>query len=50
VIQVGADNDYGHPHPEVLSALDGRMVLRTDRQGRIHVQSDGRQMWIETER
>jgi competence protein ComEC len=50
VIQVGADNDYGHPHPEVLNALDGRMVLRTDRQGRIHVQSDGRRMWIETER
>ncbi len=50
VIQVGADNDYGHPHPEVLRELEGHTVLRTDRQGRIHVQSDGRQMWIGTER
>ncbi len=50
VIQVGANNDYGHPHLEVLKALEGRTVLRTDRQGRIHVRSDGRRMWIETER
>jgi len=41
VIQVG-DNDYGHPTEEVLAMLDGRMVLRNDRDGRISISSDGR--------
>ncbi|MEZ4557725.1 MAG: MBL fold metallo-hydrolase [Caldilineaceae bacterium] len=50
VIQVGADNDYGHPTDEVLATLRGRTVLRTDQDGRVHVWSDGRQMWVETER
>lgn len=50
VIQLGADNRYGHPHPEVLDALDGRTVLRNDLHGRIHISSNGKQMWVETER
>jgi len=49
VIQVGAENRYGHPDPEVLEILDGRMILRNDREGRIHIWSDGKQMWMETE-
>jgi competence protein ComEC len=49
VIQVGADNDYGHPHAEVLENLAGRTVLRNDLHGRIHVYSDGQQMWVDTE-
>ncbi|MEZ4860006.1 MAG: DNA internalization-related competence protein ComEC/Rec2 [Caldilineaceae bacterium] len=49
VIQVGADNRYGHPHQEVLDHLAGRMVLRNDRDGRIHLYSDGHQLWMETE-
>ena len=47
VIQVGAENSYGHPHAEVLATLDGRMVLRTDQAGRIHVSSDGQTMRVE---
>lgn len=50
VVQLGADNRYGHPHQEVLATLAGRLVLRNDLHGRIHVESDGRQMWIETEK
>ena len=50
VIQVGADNDYGHPHQEVLERLKGLLTLRTDQQGRVHLYSDGRRMWIETEK
>ncbi|MCX7669112.1 MAG: MBL fold metallo-hydrolase [Anaerolineae bacterium] len=44
VIQVGADNAFGHPHPEVAQRLQaaGAEVLRTDRQGRIAAISDGR--------
>ncbi|MEJ5200217.1 MAG: ComEC/Rec2 family competence protein [Anaerolineae bacterium] len=48
VIQVGADNAFGHPHPEVLRRLEaaGVEILRTDRQGRIEAISDGRDLWI----
>jgi competence protein ComEC len=49
VIQVGAENDYGHPHAEVLDNLAGHTVLRNDLHGRIHLFSDGQQMWIETQ-
>ncbi|RLT36439.1 MAG: ComEC/Rec2 family competence protein [Chloroflexi bacterium] len=49
VIQVG-ENRYGHPTAEVLATLSGRLLLRNDLHGRIHVRSDGTQMWVETER
>ncbi len=49
VFQVGAGNSYGHPDPEVLDILSGRLILRNDREGRVHIWSDGKQMWIETE-
>jgi len=50
VIQVGADNSYGHPHREVLERLNGQLVLRNDLQGRIHLYSDGHHLWLDTER
>lgn len=50
VIQVGIENDYGHPHQEVLNDLSGRTLLRNDLHGRVHVWSDGRQVWVETEK
>jgi competence protein ComEC len=50
IIQVGAENRYGHPDPEVLEILGGRLVLRNDREGRVHIWSDGRLMWIGTEK
>jgi competence protein ComEC len=49
VIQVGADNDYGHPHADVLEKLAGIRVLRTDRHGRVHLWSDGKRVWVEAE-
>jgi competence protein ComEC len=48
VIQVG-ENRYGHPTQEVLDTLSGRMLLRNDVHGRVHLWSDGSQMWIDTE-
>jgi competence protein ComEC len=50
VIQVGEGNSYGHPTQEVLDNLAGRLVLRNDLHGRVHLWSDGRQIWVETEK
>lgn len=35
IVSVGADNTYGHPHPDVLAALHGMNVLRTDQDGTV---------------
>lgn len=53
VISCGRDNDYGHPHPETIAALAGTAGLatyRTDRDGRVVVESDGRRLAVRTER
>jgi competence protein ComEC len=51
VISLGADNRYGHPHPEVLRRLtDARIELyRTDLDGSIHIATDGRSIEITTQ-
>lgn len=43
VISVGANNDYGHPHPETIAKLSasGAQVYRTDRDGTLVFTSDG---------
>lgn len=43
VVSVGADNDYGHPAPRVVEALedDGAQVLHTDTGGDLAVMVDG---------
>jgi competence protein ComEC len=53
VVSVGAGNDYGHPRAETLAALagvPGIRVFRTDRDGRVTVESDGSTMWADGER
>jgi competence protein ComEC len=44
VLSVGARNPYRHPHPNTLARLDatGARVLRTDREGALLFESDGR--------
>jgi len=37
VISVGADNRYGHPHPDVLARLSGLSLHRTDQQGTFRI-------------
>jgi competence protein ComEC len=52
VISAGRGNDYGHPRPETLAALGdapGLAVYRTDQQGRVVVESDGRSLRVRTE-
>ena len=53
VISVGAHNDYGHPNPATLAALGaapGLAVYRTDRDGAVVVESDGRGISVHTGR
>jgi competence protein ComEC len=53
VISVAAHNDYGHPSPSTITALSsfpGLAVYRTDRDGRVTVESDGRSFSVDTER
>jgi len=50
IIQVGADNDFGHPHAGLLARLaaQGVRLLRTDQHGAIDLASDGRQLSLRT--
>ena len=52
VISAGRNNEYGHPRPETLAALSsvpGLAVYRTDMDGRVIVESDGRRLRVRTE-
>jgi competence protein ComEC len=53
LISVGAGNDYGHPTASTLATLESRRgldVYRTDQDGAITVESDGRRIEVHTER
>jgi competence protein ComEC len=55
VISVGADNHYGHPSPQVISRLQAlpmpsSSIFRTDLSGSIDFTTDGRRLWVKTER
>jgi competence protein ComEC len=52
VISVGRGNDYGHPRAETVGALQdaGLELYRTDEDGRVTIESDGRTMHVATER
>jgi len=53
VISVGVNNDYDHPRPETVAALaaqPGLRTLRTDENGRVVVESDGRTVTVRSER
>ncbi len=52
VISCGRNNDYGHPRAETLAALAGSPGLalyRTDTDGRVVVESDGRRIQVHTQ-
>jgi competence protein ComEC len=48
IISSGEDNPYEHPSPELLERLEtsGARVLRTDRDGAVHILTDGDQLEI----
>jgi competence protein ComEC len=53
LISVGKGNDYGHPAPSTLATLKARAgldVYRTDLDGAVAVESDGRRIEVHPER
>lgn len=50
LISCGVDNEYGHPHDEVMDAMNEYNVeiYRTDIEGTIHLVSDGIKIGVET--
>ncbi len=52
VISVGKDNSFGHPHPEVIDALNKLQIpyVRTDEHGTITVTSDGAAIHVTSEK
>ncbi len=48
IISAGLDNPYGHPSPELLARLEqaGVRVLRTDRDGAVHILTDGKRIEV----
>jgi beta-lactamase superfamily II metal-dependent hydrolase len=50
VISAGAENTYGHPSPTTLLRLAGVPLLRTDVNGSVRFETDGRSLWVEPER
>jgi competence protein ComEC len=53
VISCGANNDYGHPTASTLSTLSsapGLDLYRTDEDGRVTLETDGRRISVATER
>ena len=53
VISVGSDNPFGHPGPEVVERLTGRLgednVYRTDEDGTIEFITDGERLWVKAD-
>ena len=53
VISCGRGNDYGHPTPSTLAALRdsaGLRLYRTDEDGRVVLESDGRRISVRSDR
>jgi competence protein ComEC len=52
VIEVGKDNDYGHPHQVTLDKLNsaGIKIYRTDLNGTVTISSDGSNITVSTEK
>lgn len=48
IISCGQNNDYGHPHQEVMDRLKGAKIYRTDEEGTILVTSDGENLEFES--
>ena len=46
VASVGASNQHGHPHPEVVERYGNALLYRTDEHGDVTLRSDGERLWV----
>jgi beta-lactamase superfamily II metal-dependent hydrolase len=50
LLSVATGDRRARPAPEVLQAVGGYTLLRTDQNGWVHLSTDREQMWMEVER
>ncbi|MBI4570837.1 MAG: ComEC/Rec2 family competence protein, partial [Chloroflexi bacterium] len=50
VVSVGEGNRYGHPSPSVVERLGETLLLRTDQNGTVRLETDGERLWVDVER
>jgi competence protein ComEC len=50
LLSVAAGDPDGLPNPQVLEAVKGYNLLRSDRMGWVRLSTDGEQLWVEAER
>ncbi len=50
LLSVASDDREGRPSEETLEAVEGYNLLRTDRNGWIHLTTDGQRLWVEVKR
>lgn len=50
VISAGRDNTFGHPRPEMLEALSGRRICRTDQDGAVKITETAGGLQVKTYR
>ncbi|GBD12625.1 ComE operon protein 3 [bacterium HR24] len=50
VLSVGEGNRFGHPSAEVVALVEGAPLFRTGRHGDVTFRTDGRSLWVKTQR
>jgi beta-lactamase superfamily II metal-dependent hydrolase len=50
LLSVATGDREGRPDQEMLLALEGYTLLRTDKNGWIELTTDGEQLWVEVEK
>jgi beta-lactamase superfamily II metal-dependent hydrolase len=50
LLSVAAGDREGRPDQQVLQAVQGRTLLRTDQNGWVELSTDGERLWVEVER
>jgi len=50
LLSVAAGNYDGRPDPEVIQALQGHLLLRTDRNGWVRLSTDGAALWVQVQK
>ena len=50
IIEVGKDNQYGHPHQEVLDRLKNIPIFQTGNEGDIEILTNGKEFLVKNKK